>query len=80
MSLFRALKAKLFPSSQTSRDPKDIHLQTEPQAPSQEQEQTQEPSVAVPLFRRHFSLKIHTTKADATACEENADHGLTLYH
>lgn len=57
MSLFRALKAKLFPSSQTSRDPKDIHLQTEPQAPSQEQEQTQEPSVAVPLFRRHFSLK-----------------------
>ena len=80
MSLFRALKAKLFPSSQTSRDPKDIHLQTEPQAPSQAQEQTQEPLVTAPLFQRHFSLKIHATKADATACEENAHHSLTLYH
>lgn len=80
MSLFRALKAKLFPSSQTSRDPKDIHLQTEPQVPSQEQEQTQEPFVTAPLFQRHFSLKIHATKADATACEENANHSLTLYH
>lgn len=80
MSLFRALKAKLFPSNQTSRDPKDIHLQTESQTLSQEQDLTQEPSVAAPLFQRHFSLKIHATKADAASCEENADHGLTLYH
>ena len=80
MSLFRALKAKLFPSNQTSRDPKDIHLQTESQTLSQEQDLTQEPSVAAPLFQRYFSLKIHATKADAASCEENADHGLTLYH
>ncbi len=80
MSLFRALKAKLFPSNQTSRDPKDIHLQTESQTLSQEQDLTQEPSVAAPLFQRYFSLKIHATKADAASCEENADHSLTLYH
>ncbi|MCI2965428.1 MULTISPECIES: toxin-antitoxin system YwqK family antitoxin [Shewanella] len=80
MSLFRALKAKLFPSSQTSRDPKDIQLQTESPVACQEQALTQAPSVAVPLFQRHFSLKIYATKADATACEENADHNLTLYH
>ncbi|PIW62015.1 toxin-antitoxin system YwqK family antitoxin [Shewanella sp. CG12_big_fil_rev_8_21_14_0_65_47_15] len=80
MSLFRALKAKLFNSRENHHEPKNIQIQTESQALSQTQTLMQEPPIAALQFQRHFSLKIHATEADATSREEDATHGIMLYH
>lgn len=70
MSLFRALKAKLFNSSEHNRAEQSTLLQVTPA----------EPPIETPYFCRHFSLKIHATEALATSLEQDAERGITTYH
>ncbi|MCL1088151.1 toxin-antitoxin system YwqK family antitoxin [Shewanella profunda] len=70
MSLFRALKAKLFNSSENYSAQQD----TPPQIASPES--PLEPA----HFHRHFSLKIHATEALATSQEQDIARGINIYH
>lgn len=74
MSLFRALKAKLFNSRENHHEPKD----SKPLNPPQDQQPASSSNAAD--FQRHFSLSISASEADATSPEENAASDMVIYH